>query len=358
MEYFDKTYHPLGTPPGTLVANEDVMPEELKITLVNYTTDNYVETELSDIDECRSYLNAESTTWIHFQGQVLAKTIEVTGQIFKLHSLALEDVLNTGQRPKVEEYSDQLFVIMSMPHKINKTIDVEQVSIFLGHDFILSFHSGPIDPFVLLRTRLRNKNGRIRNQKADYLLYCILDMVIDRGYPVLEGVGEDIENIEEVLINSTAEQSTLRSIHVLRRELLLLRRSLWPQREVLNRLLRDDSRLIREGSLVYLRDCYDHTIQILEIIENYRDMMASMVDIYLSSVSHRLNEIMRVLTMIATIFIPLTFVVGLYGMNFSHADSPWAMPELHLYYGYPIVLSVMIIIATGMILYFKRKGWF
>jgi magnesium transporter len=296
-------------------------------------------------------------TWLHFQGPIQASTVKNVGNIFELHPLALEDILNKGQRPKVEAYDDLLFVIMSMPASINGKIVIEQVSVFAGVNFIISFHAGSHDPFDPLRLRLRKTGGRIRTQKSDYLLYCILDLVIDQGYPVLEAFGEKIETIEDTLLVSSARQTTLAEIHHIRRELLLLRRNLWPQREVLNNLLRDENTLISEGTLVYFRDCYDHTMQIMDVIENYREMAASLIDIYLSSVSLRLNEIMRVLTMIATIFIPLTFVVGLYGMNFTNPDSPWAMPELHWYYGYPMVWVIMIAVVISMAIYFKRKDW-
>lgn len=358
MTYFEKTYHPPGTSPGTLISHAGADLEDVRIHLIDYTDNEFTEKELSSADQCQPYLDGESVTWIHLQGPVQAETIKHIGHMFELHPLTLEDVLNKGQRPKVEEYDDLLFVIMAMPLNINGGTIIEQVSIFLGKNTIISFHAGAHDPFEPLRNRLRKKSGRIRSLKADYLLYCILDLVIDQGYPVLETLGENIETIEEELLSSVAQKATLGEIHHTRRELLLLRRNLWPQRELLNKLLRGENSLIDEGTSVYLRDCYDHTIQILDLLENYREMASSLIDIYLSSTSHRLNEIMRVLTIIATIFIPLTFIVGLYGMNFSHPDSSWAMPELHWYYGYPIVLGVMITLVAGMLIYFKRKNWF
>lgn len=357
MNYFDKTYHPPGTPPGSLVESDDAGPETFTIRLIDYTETDFIEEELSSSKDIQPYLENESVTWVHIQGKVQSDAIKNIGHIFELHPLALEDVLNKGQRPKVEEYDDLLFVILSMPNEINGKMTMEQVSIFLGENYIISMHPGVNDPFGSLRTRLRKKTGRIRNQKEDYLLYCILDLVIDHGYPLLEKLGEDIEAIEDKLLGSSAEQSTLAEIHRIRRELLLLRRNLWPQRELLSILQRDHMALIREDTLIYLRDCYDHTIQMLDIIESYREMAASLIDVYLSVVNQRLNEIMRVLTMIATIFIPLTFVVGLYGMNFSNSDSPWAMPELHWYFGYPMVWGMMIAVVIGMVLYFKRKKW-
>jgi magnesium transporter len=358
MTYFDKTYHPPGTAPGTLVSHEGAGLEELKIRLIDYTATDFTEKELADADECQPYLDSSGVTWIHLQGLLQAETIQNIGDIFRLHPLTLEDILNKGQRPKVEEYDDQLFVIMSMPVEINGTIEIEQLSIFLGENYIISFHAGNVDPFEPLRKRLRKNNSRIRSLKPDYLLYCILDLVIDLGYPSLEGIGERIEIIEDELLTSSAKRATLADIHHIRRELLRLRRNLWPQREVINNLLRDETPLIKKSTSIYLRDCYDHTIQILELIENYRDMASNLIDTYLSSTSHRLNEIMRVLTMIATIFIPLTFVVGVYGMNFRHPDSPWAMPELNWYYGYPMAWGIMISVVAAMVIYFKRKDWF
>jgi len=356
MSYFDKTYHPPGTAPGTLISSNE-SEENVSIRLIDYTTQEYQAKELVSPDECQPYLNEQSITWIHLQGNVHADTLKNIGDIFKLHSLALEDIANRGQRPKVEEYDEQIFMILAMPHTRNGQPEIEQVSIFLGANYVISFHNGEQDPFHPLRQRLRKKGGRIRQQGADYLLYCILDLAIDQGFPVLESFGEEIESTEEEILNFSAKQSSLTKVYEMRRELLLLRRSLWPQREVINTLLRGDNTLIKEGSLVYLRDCYDHTTQILDLIENYREMASSLIDVYLSSANHRLSEIMRVLTMIATIFIPLTFVVGLYGMNFNHPNSPWSMPELGWYYGYPMVWGVMLFIVVGMFIYFKRKNW-
>ncbi|MDH5258280.1 MAG: magnesium/cobalt transporter CorA, partial [Gammaproteobacteria bacterium] len=342
---------------GTLIGDENAIPDDLKIHLIDYTSSNLVENELATIEECQSYLSEDSTTWIHVQGLLQTKAVKNIGNLFGLHPLALEDVLNKGQRPKMEEYDDLIFVIMTMPIILEETTIVEQISIFMGNNYIISFHAGTHDPFEILRNRLRKKMGRIRNHKVDYLLYSLLDLTIDQGYPVLEKFGENMEIIEEELLYTKPKQSTLAEIHQIRRELLLLRRNLWPQRDVLNNLLRSENSLIAESTSVYLRDCYDHSIQIMDILENFREMATSLIDVYLSSASHRLSEIMRILTMISTIFIPLTFVVGLYGMNFSHPDSPWSMPELHWYYGYPFAWGIMAVIVISMVFYFKRKNW-
>ena len=358
MDYFDKTFHPPGTSPGTLVSNKDAAAESYNIHLIDFNSIDLVEIESATVEDCQKRLEKENVTWIHVQGLIQAETIRSIGNVFGLHPLALEDVLNKGQRPKMEEFDDLIFIIMSMPFKVNNTIVVEQVSIFLGVNFVISFLNRDHSVFSVLRNRLRKKIGRMRQCKEDYLLYTILDLAIDQGYPVLESFGEQMEAIEEALLSTHPTQSTLAEIHLVRRELLLLRRNLWPQRDILGNLLRNENPLVKEGTHVYLRDCYDHTIQILDTLENFREMASSLVDVYLSSANHRLSEIMRVLTMISTIFIPLTFVVGLYGMNFSHPDSLWAMPELHWYYGYPMVWGIMITIVVSMVFYFKRKNWF
>lgn len=357
MAYFDKSYHPPGTPPGTLVEHGAAAPGALSIRLIDYTDQEYLDQTVTHADDCRPYLERDSITWIHFQGPIRADALRNIGELFDLHPLAMEDVMNSGQRPKVDEFEEQLFVVLAMPGGLLRDTGIDQVSVFMGPNYLISFHNGARDPFDPLRKRLQKRSGRIRTLGADYLLYGILDLVIDHGFPVLEGLGERIETLEDELLDAPV-RSTLGEIHRLRRELLVMRRMLWPHRDVVNYLQRGDNALIGSGTLIYLRDCYDHAVQIIDLLENYRDMATSMLDVYLSSASHRLNEVMRVLTVIATIFIPLTFVAGVYGMNFEHPDSPWAMPELGWYYGYPMVLGLMLLIVAGMLLYFKRKGWF
>lgn len=358
MSYFTKQYHPPGTPPGTLT--ERALPETGKpsISLIDYSDSSFTEKQLDDVAECQPFLKQPTVTWIHIQGQPSPDTLQQLAHFFELHPLALEDILNTGQRPKVETYDSQLFVITNLPVRLGENIVSEQISMFAGKDYLISFHLGASDPFDIVRKRLRKQSGRIRTRSADYLMYSLLDIIIDEGFPVLESFGEQVEALEEELLESPGKD-TLRNLHELKRELLLLRRMLWPQRELLNKLIRDENGLLHEETIIHLRDCYDHTVQIMDLLETYRDMTASMLDVYLSSISYRLNDVMRVLTVIATIFIPLTFIVGVYGMNFSvNNDSPWAMPELHWDYGYPALWGLMIIIAVGMIFYFKRKRWF
>ena len=359
MAYFTKRYHPPGTSPGTLIKHKKVPGSALKIILSDYTDVDYHEQVLTRPEECISFMEKKTITWVHVQGDAEPDTMRELGNIFGLQPLALEDVINTGQRPKIDEYREHLFIVISHPviDADTKEVSLDQVSLFIGKDFVISFHPGETDLFEPIRKRLRNHVGRIREKDSDYLTYALIDIVIDEGYPVLEWLGDEIEQLEDELLEQPTQDS-LRKLHHLKRTLIILRRMLWPQRDVLSKLVRSDNTRMSENNRIYFNDCYDHTIQIMELNETYRDMVTGMMDIYLSSVSFRLNEIMRVLTVIATIFIPLTFIVGLYGMNFSNPKSPWAMPELHWYYGYPIVLVVMLIVVTGMLFYFKKKNWF
>ncbi len=326
---------------------------------MDYTGSDYSEKSSITPEECKPFLERETITWIHVQGDAEPETLRQLGNMFGLHNLALEDVINSGQRPKVEEYDEQLFVVMAHPviDDHGEPISVNQLSLFLGRNFVLSFYPGGSDPFEPVRKRLRDRVGRLRSRGPDQLLYALVDLVIDGGFPLLKWLGDELEELEEEMLQ-TPTSANLRRLYELKRTLVTLRRVLWPQREAVNKLVREETVEISEETKIYLRDCYDHTIQIMDLIESYRDMATGLLDVYLSSVSYRLNEIMRVLTVIATIFIPLTFIVGLYGMNFRNEKSPWAMPELYWYYGYPLVWVLMIAIAGGMLFYFRRRKWF
>jgi magnesium transporter len=356
MRVFPKRYHPPGTSPGTLA--EVVSEVPVAVRLLDYTDAEYEERELGSATECNPFLERHSTTWIQVQGGVQPATLHELGHLLGLHPLALEDVLNEGQRAKLEEYDEQIFVVMHLPvMDRNGSLRIEQVSLFAGQGFLLSFCGTLEDPFEPVRERLRNHVGRIRKRNSDYLLYALLDVVVDHAFPLLESYGERIEVLEDELLERPGPE-TLAEIHRLRRQLLLVRRMLWPQREVLSRLFREECSCIEQDTRLYLRDCYDHTVQILDLLESYRDMAASMVEVYLSSVSNRLNESMRLLTIIATLFIPLTFITGIYGMNFgNNTGSWWAMPELRWDYGYPAVWLLMIAIAGVMLYLFKRNRW-
>jgi len=358
MAYFTKRYHAPGTSPGTLQPAQGVVRAPLRILLADYTDTEYVEREITSANECRACLARESITWIHVQGDAEPETMHQLGELFGLHHLALEDVINSGQRPKVDEYHEQLFIAMAHPvlNRDCADIKVDQLSLFLGSNYVVSFHPGADDPFEPVRQRLRDGVGRIRRRGADYLLYALIDLAVDSGFPVLEWLGDELERLEDEQLTTPTSEG-LRRLHRLKRTLAILRSTLWPQREVAGSLLRADSMLIADENKVYYSDCYDHTVQIMDLVETYRDMLTGLLDVYLSSISYRLNDIMRVLTVIATIFIPLTFITGIYGMNFMNDGSPWAMPELHWYYGYPLALLLMVGVAAGMLVYFRIKKW-
>lgn len=357
MGLFDKSYHPPGTSPGTLRAPEHEVIGEVHLRLAHYTPDAVQLREHVSIEDCIRFKEARGVTWLNITGTPDFALLREIGEAFGLHNLALEDVLNVGQRPKLETYDSHLFTILRCPRMDQETLVNEQISLFLGADFVISICSGNQHPFRPVYDRLRKVGSTIRNRGADYLAYALIDTVVDQAFPVLEELGELLEAVESEVVEQP-QRDTLARIHWLRRELLLLRRALWPQREVVNNLLRNEHQQMEERTLIYLRDCYDHCVQVLEMVESYREMVTGMLDVYLSNVSNRLNQTMRVLTVIATIFIPLTFIVGVYGMNFDRQAGPWAMPELGWSWGYPITWAVMIGIAIAMLVAFKRKGWF
>jgi len=358
MSYFRKRYHPPGTSPGTLVRHEQARRTPLRILLTDFTGSELSEKRLDSPAECRDYLSRDTVTWVHVQGDAEPDLLHQLGQVFNLHNLALEDVINTGQRPKVDDFGEQLFVVLSRPvmESDGSGFATRQLSLFLGRNFVLSFHAGDSDPFDAVRGQLRERSERIRTRGADFLFYTLIDFTIDEAFPILEQLGEAVEQLEDDILESPSNDS-VRRIYDLKRGLTILRRALWPQREVMHRLARDGCSLFSAEDRIYYSDCYDHTIQIVDLLETYRDMVTGLLDVYLSSISYRLNETMRVLTVIATIFIPLTFISGVYGMNFSNPGSPWAMPELRWYFGYPLVLLLMAGVAVGMLSFFRRRGW-
>lgn len=353
---FTKRYHPPGTPPGTLTLHEP-SASPLRLYLVDYDADHFSERMTERIEDCLPSLAHPDITWIHAQGPVSPQVLQRLGGAFNLHPLALEDILNSGQRPKLETTPDQIFAVINLPLHRDNRLWIDQLSLFMGKDYVISFHQGEIDPFESVRTRLRTASGGLRHGGADALFYALIDLAVDQGYPVLDILGEELEQLEDELLNDP-QQQTMVQLHQIRRELAHLRRHLWPQREVLNSLLRDIHPLIHPQTRPYLRDCYDHVVQVMDIIESYRDMIANMLDIYHSSISNRLNEVMRLLTVISTLFIPPTFVVGLYGMNFDRQASPWNMPELSWTYGYPAVVLLIVSMMGGMLVYFRKKKWF
>ncbi|MBW4542017.1 MAG: magnesium/cobalt transporter CorA [Myxacorys chilensis ATA2-1-KO14] len=355
MEYF---YDVPGSMPGTLRIPADALPPV--IGLIDYNEQKAVRLQIERPEECLPYLDSDSVSWVDVKGLGSEDVLQRVGRVFELHPLVLEDVVNVPQRPKVEEYEDQLLIITRMvtPKKSGNSFHQEQVSLILGKHYLLTVQEEPeFDCFGAVRDRIRTGRGSIRERGADYLAYAVLDSIIDGFFPVLEIYGEDIEELEDAVVESPTHQ-TLERIHVLKRELLMLRRAIWPMRDAINALIRDGNPLISEEVRIYLRDCYDHTVQVLDMVETYRELASSLMDVYLSSVSNKMNEIMKVLTVISTIFIPLTFVAGIYGMNFDPEKSPYNMPELDWYWGYPLCLALMLGIALALVYYFKRKGWF
>lgn len=356
--YVDYSYSEPGSLPGTLEIETDAAPPT--IVLIDYNEHSAVRTQVSTPEECVPYLDSESVSWVDVQGLGSEDVLQRLGKVFGLHPLALEDVVNVPQRPKVEEYDDQLLVItrMVMPRRRGEGCVMEQVSFLLGKHYLLTVQEEPErDTFYPVRDRIRTHKGLIRKRGADYLAYSLIDTIIDGFFPVLEAYGEEIEDLEDEVV-SNPTRKTLEKVHSLKRELLSLRRAIWPQRDAINALIRDGNALISDEVRIYLRDCYDHAVQVLDMVETYRELASSLMDVYLSSVSNKTNDVMKLLTVISSIFIPLTFIAGVYGMNFDTEASPWNMPELGWYWGYPLCLAVMAAIAIGLVTFFWKRGWF
>jgi magnesium transporter len=341
-----------GLPPGTLIHIGERKTEEIKITIMDYDETQFNEKEAKTFEKCFPYKGRPTVTWINIDGIHQVEALEKLGECFGLHPLTLEDILNTDQRPKVEDFGDYMYIVLKMFSHEDKSneILIEQVSLILGPNFVLSFQENVGDVFDPIRERIRNGKGKIRKMGADYLVYALLDAIVDNYFIILERIGEQIEFMEDRLVMNPAPE-TLNTIHKLKREMLILRKSVWPLREVISSMERGEFSLIKDSTKIYLRDVYDHNIQIIDTIETLRDMLSGMLDIYLTSISNRLNAVMKVLTIIATIFMPLTFLAGIYGMNFKY------MPELEWKWGYPLILLIMFSIGISMLFYFKRKKW-
>ena len=344
---------PPGSPPGMLVADPQACSPAIEV--IAYSADSLVERRIGDIKEIPSFLKEWPVTWINVNGLGDAAVIGGIGEIFGLHRLALEDVINVHQRAKVEQYKDHCFVVVREIVAEEKFTS-EQISIFLGRNYVITFQESPGDPFDPVRDRIRKSIGRLRTAGPDHLVYALIDATIDHYFPVLESHGEKLEALEEDVIAQPDSRCVTR-IHDLRHGLLVLRRAVWPLREAVNTLYRDPHALVSEETRLYLRDCYDHTVQIIDLLENYRDVASSLMEAYLSSLSNRTNEIVKVLTIFTAVFMPLTLVAGIYGMNFHTERSPWNMPELDWFMGYPFALGLMLAIALGLLLYFRTRGW-
>jgi len=341
-----------GLSPGSLVHIGNTYAEKSKIIFTRYRENIFLEKEINALTAVHVEKDAPEITWISVDGLQNTELMEELGNVFSLHPLVLEDILNTNQRPKVEDYGDYLYIVLrNFNGHGNGTLTSEQISIILGRNFVLSFREKESAIFEPVKERLAGNKGRIRKSGADYLVHALIDSIVDNYFIVLENMEEKIDVLENDIVKKTTPVM-LQAIHDLRRELIILRKSLWPLREAINSLERSESQLINESTGFYFKDISDHVITVIESVENFRDMLASMLDIYLSSVNIKLNEVMKVLAIIATIFMPLTFIAGVYGMNFKH------MPELEWHWGYFVVLGVMLTVALYMIHYFRKKKWF
>ncbi len=342
----------IGKAPGTLVYTGKKTEKELKIESFDYTKETITENVLTNIEDVKAHKETDSVTWINIDGLNAITEIEKIGKQYELHPLVLEDIVNTTQRPKIDEYDDYLFVVLKMLYYDNdENIVIEQVSFILGKNYVLSFQESEGDVFDTVRERIRHGNGRIRGLKSDYLLYALIDAVVDNYFSIIETLGNKIEDLETDLFEGNAKEDISIDIQQLKREILKVRRAIFPLREIINRIDKGEHPLIYKRTITYYRDIYDHLIQVSENIDIYREMIWSLMDMYMTTISNRMNEVMKVLTIISTIFIPLTFLAGLYGMNFEY------IPELQYRYGYFVLLGVMFIMFLGLLYYFKRKKW-
>ncbi len=342
-----------GLPPGTPVHIGVPKAGAPRVSLVYYDGEQFVEEEVKDAGACAARRDQPGVTWINVDGVHRVELLEQLGQCFDLHPLVLEDIANTGQRPKVEDYGGYLYIVLRMLslHATTHEVVSEQLSLVLGPNFVISFQEGVEgDLFNPIRARLRTAKGRVRREGADYLVYSLIDAIVDGYFVLLENIDARIEALDEHMLTNRAGD-VARAIHLLKREMIWLRKAVWPLREAINSLQRAESPLIRASTGVYLKDVYDHTIEVIDTVETYRDVLSGMLENNLSLLTTRLNEVMKVLTVISTIFIPLTFIVGIYGMNFRH------MPELEWRWGYPLVMLGMAVIGVALYVYFRRKKW-
>jgi magnesium transporter len=323
-----------------------------RITLIDYDAGQMTERQVESIAETYPFRDTATGTWINIDGLHDMAPIQAIGEHFGIHPLTLEDIVNTAQRPKLEIFDDYLYIVLKMLSfdPAAGTVKVEQVSIVLGRNVLFSFQEKPGDVFEMVRDRLRRGKARIRQTGCDYLAYALIDAVVDHYYLVLEQIAEEAEQIEQALLNSP-DKNMMHRLHHLKRELILLRKQIWPLREVLASMIRGESTLIRETTVMFLRDVYDHAVQVIDTVESLRDALSGLLDLYLSTLSQRMNEVMKVLTIIATLFIPLTFLAGIYGMNFKY------MPELEWPWGYAAFWALIVILAGAMVFFFRKRRW-
>lgn len=340
----------IGLPPGTLVYNGTSTNERVKITLIEYNETEFFEREFFDLSECLSHVKSNMTKWIDIEGIHKTELIESIGKHYNIHPLTLEDIVHIDQRPKFEEYDNYALGIMKMI-SFDKEIHAEQLSLILLDNTVLSFQEPQGgDAFDVIRTRLRQAKGRVRKLGADYLFYALIDAVVDSYFNIIEKIGDAVEDIEEEIMNNENKNSLIK-LYELKRELIFLRKQVWPMRDMISNMIRSESEMFTKNTQIFLRDLLDHSTRIIDTVETYRDLLSGIMDVYLSNTSNRMNEVMKVLTIMSSIFIPVTFIAGVYGMNFD------VMPELRSPYGYMIVWLFMLSIMIGMIIYFKRKKW-
>ena len=350
MKLVQKRSRKSGLPPGTLVHIGERKSEHVSITTFRYSARGCEELQPQEPERLSPPVD-EAVVWINVGGVHKVEVVEALGRQFSLHPLLLEDVTNTDQRPKLDDYETCIYLVIKMLSLTDrKHITAEQVSLVLGRNYVISFQENGSDVFQPVRERLRGGKGRLRQAGADYLLYALVDAIVDQYFAVLEALGEKIEALQQIVV-ADPKPETLNDIHALKRELLFLRRAVWPLRDVMNNLSRSDCPFLQQATKVFFRDVYDHVVQIVDTIETLREMVSASLDIYLSSVSYRLNAVMRVLTVITTIFMPLSFIASIYGMNFEH------MPELKAEWGYPLVLAVMAAVGLAMLILFRKKHW-
>jgi len=347
-----KQSHKIGLPPGTMVHIGEKKMRHVKITVIDYNPPHHDTRVIKKIEEAFPFRDSPNVSWLDVTGLHETETLQKIGDYYRIHPLVLEDIINTAQRPKFEIYQNYIFVVMKMLRydEAKEEINVEQISLILGKHFVMTFQEHEGDVFDPVRERIKNAQSRLRNHGPDYLFYALMDVIVDNYFLILEYLGEHIEDLEGKAVNHP-ESKTIQRIQAIKRELILMRRTIWPLREVISTITREDTPFITKFSVPYLRDLYDHTIQVIDTIETFREMIGSVLDLYLSNMSNKMNEIMKVLTIIATIFIPLTFLAGIYGMNFE------SMPELHWKWGYPVFWLVIFFLFIVLLLFFRRRKW-
>tara|TARA_R110002096_G_scaffold17305_1_gene60058 strand:+ start:1299 stop:2381 length:1083 start_codon:yes stop_codon:yes gene_type:complete len=344
----------IGMEPGSLIHVGDIIESETRITIIDYDKETVFEKkQIDSIDEILKYKDSDTVTWVIIEGLSKVDIVEGIGRIFDIHQLVLEDILNTHQRPKFEEYDDHLFIILKclLPEVGQFSVSYEQISILVLKNFVFTFKEKTDDLLLPVQQRIKTSKGRLRSLGADYLTYAILDTIIDQNFVLIDSLDEEITTLEDCLLTSEPTQDTLNTIQILKREIISIRKHISPARELMTSMLRSESELIDEKTHIYLRDVSDHVMRVIESIESYRDILTGLLEIYISSVSNKMNEVMKVLTVFASIFIPLTFIAGIYGMNFEH------MPELKWKWAYPVLWITFITIPIVLLIFFKRKKW-